>query len=1224
MIRPAGPLPAVPPAPELPITAHAAQIADALRDHPVVVVAGETGSGKSTQLPRICLPRCLAHDGLVAHTQPRRIAAREVAARVASEMGSRLGELVGYKVRFGERTSADTRVKVLTDGMLLAEMVHDRDLSAYHTIIVDEAHERSINIDFLLGCLKRLLRRRPSLRVVVTSATIDTARFAEHFGHCPVVEVSGRSYSVEVLYRPRQADEGDDESLDAAIARGVGELWQRGPGDVLVFLPGEREIREASAYLSRRLGEGVELLPLYARLSPADQKRIFRPSSGRRVVLSTNVAETSLTVPGVRYVIDSGLARVSRYSATAKIQRLPVEKISRAAADQRKGRCGRVASGVCIRLYDEEDFAARPEYTDPEIARTSLASVVLTMKSLRLGEVADFPFIDPPDRRQVRAALRTLDELGALDAAGGLTRVGRELAALPVEPRVGRMLVEGVHRGCLAEMLVLAARLSVPDPRVTPAEELDKARRHHLEVPQADSDITAALALFRDYEAVRGSSSRRALERWCRDHYLAPFRMREWADLAEQLEALVRDARGAKNTEPASAEAVAIGFLAGHLSQVAMLGDDGRWRGTGNKVIHIHPSSRSFRAKPKFLVAAELVDSGKLYARQVLPVKPRWIEQAAGDRIELRHDEPWWDARSGQVMALRSGRLFGLTLYRGRRVPLERVDPVTSRVVFIHQALVSGEMGEHFDFARANRALLDEAEAARQKLRQPFAMVDDDDLFDFFDRQLPARVTGRPALARWLKQEPAAARALCLPRERVLPAEAADHQRSFPETVTVGATALPVRYRHAPGEAADGVSVSVPLPMLNQFDADACARQIPGHLAEYVEALLRTLPKSSRRRLQPLAARARVLAAMVEKASGALPEALAATLRADPGIEVSARDFDPARVPEHLRLHLVVVDQQREVIDTGRDAEALRQRHGGAARAAFSDAAADGYPRTGLLRWDFGDLPEAVSVRGYGTRVKAFPALVDRETHVDLVLEDEATCAARRHRRGVSRLAALAWRRRFRDLLAHPDLKQAVLRYAGLYPGASLADAYRDAVVEAAAGFQADPPRRQADFLARLAEAEQRLGGEAARVAGVVEQAVSAAFTARRALPGIADAALREQLDGRIDALVGPGFPSRHPADWLDHLPRFAKALAIRVERLAGQGDREAEQRAKLAPFEQRLAGWPGDDEATWRYRYLLEEYHVSLFAQVLKTARPVSPKRLEQAWRDVLAAARD
>ncbi|KAA3631605.1 MAG: ATP-dependent RNA helicase HrpA [Proteobacteria bacterium] len=1214
--RKPGPVPEVSFPAALPISERAGEIATMLREHQVVVVAGETGSGKSTQIPKICLARCVDLPGMIAHTQPRRIAAREVASRVASEIGSRLGDIVGYKVRFGERTGPGTRVKVLTDGMLLAEMERDRDLVAYHTVIVDEAHERSVNIDFILGYLKRLLRKRPEFRVVVTSATIDTARFSRHFDDCPVLEVSGRTYPVDVVYRPVVGD-ADGDSLFAGIESGVRELWRHGPGDVLVFLPGEREIRDAGAYLAKRLGEDVEFLPLFARLSPADQKRIFRPSAGRRVVLSTNVAETSLTVPGVRYVIDSGLARVSRFSATRKVQRLPIEKVSQAAANQRKGRCGRVQSGICIRLYSEEDFLSRSEFTDPEIRRTSLASIVLKMKALNLGDIGDFPFVEAPDARQIRSAVRLLHEIGALNERERLTRTGWELARLPVEPRVGRLLIEGARQGCLEEMLVVASRLAAQDPQVYPQEQLDKARRHHAAIPEASSDIDAAIVLFDAYRRQARESSRRAVDRWCQSMYLSPMRMREWSDLYEQLHGLMLDNHQPSSAEPAEPERIAIAFLSGYLGNIAFLDDKGVWRGGNGKTVSVHPSSRSFRKKPRWFVAAEFVDTGKLYARHVLPVRAEWIEKAAGRMVKVHYTEPWWDEGSGNVMSYKSGSLFGITLYSRRRAHFGPVDGVAARTVFINEALVPARMSRYFAFARDNRALREEATRARQKLRLAHLDLDDQALAEYFDTVLPEKVNSRATLKHALRADCDLEQRLRAPRALVLDERGARHESTHPERIHDAGASLSVAYAHEPGAPGDGVTVDVPLPMLNQFDADACARQIPGWFEQQVEALLRALPKARRRALQPLAGTAAELAAALRETSGGVVENLVSLLASRHGVITSREEFDSDRVPEYLRLRIALVDSDGRLIDSGRDVETLRRRHREKAEKAFSETGAAGYPRRGVKAWNFGDLDEAVAVSGYGTRVRAYPALVDRGDRVDIELVDNADRARETHVQGVRRLVRFSCRRVLKDVSRINGLPAMAVKYAGLYPNTGFLDRFEDALVEQSTNVRGNPPRRQEDFEKRVGASRGRLPKAGRRMAGLVGLAIERAYEVRRLLDDIEDRDFLTLVELRLAELIGPGFPFVDRLCWLPHVPRFVQALASRVAKFRQNPASETDNASRLEPFLLRLRDLSDCERNAHgvRFRFLLEEFQVSLFAQNLKTSEPVSPKRLEREW---------
>ncbi len=1206
---------------DLPISGKIDEIARLIDAHQVVVVAGETGSGKSTQLPKLCLSRCQKHRGMIAHTQPRRIAAREIASRVSAELGTHLGDLVGYKIRFRERSGANTKIKVLTDGMLLAELEQDRTLRRYHTIIVDEAHERSINIDFILGYLKRLLKKRPELRVVITSATIDTERFSKHFGNCPIVEVSGRTYPVELIYQEPD-NTGEADALLTGVERAVRELWRHGPGDVLVFLPGEREIRETRRFLERRIGDGVEILPMYARLSPPEQKRIFTVARGRRVVLSTNVAETSLTVPGIRYVVDSGLARISRYSAARKVQRLPIEKISRAAADQRKGRCGRVQSGVCVRLFTEQDYESRSRFTDPEIGRTSLAAVILKMKALGLGEVDRFPFIDPPDQKQVRSGLRLLREIGALDDSFRLTTTGKRLARLPVDPRLGRLLLEGVIRSCVSEMLVIAARLSVQDPQVFPQDQIDQARGHHRKFPEAGTDIEVILELWREYGEQSAVLSRRKLTRWCEVNFLSPFRMREWQELHNQLSGLMNDANYRKNDQSADTSSVARALLSGFLGNIACMGERGEFQGSHGKSISVHPSSRSFKKFPKWLVAAELVDSGRLYARQVLPVRVEWIEQIAENLVRYNYAEPWWDRRSGNVMVWQSGWLFGLPLFSRRRKPYARVDETASRTIFISEALVVAEMGEDFEFARKNRALLQEADAIRQKLRIGHDLADDETIFNFFDRQLPEKINSRPTLMKWVKESPSRAGTLVLPRDIVIENELAGQQLAYPDRISISGTELDVDYRYMPGSEQDGATLRIPLPVLNQLDLDAGARNIPGWHEKRVEALIRSLPKAKRRPLVPIPDQARRLAGELAKSGGDTVDALIVLLGRDYNLKVRSTDFCLERVPDNLKLRIELVNESGEVIDSGRDLEALRSRHRASVADAFERSASGDVQQRGIKRWDFGDLEQRVPMEGYGSRLYAFTALIDRGNHVDLELLDNPEEARKQHRGGLRRLIGLHYRGLLKELGKNNGMKQLAVRYAGLYPGIDLSRDFSDAVVDAALGGGDVSIFQQGVFESILRESKSMLIETATRIGRDLPLVLDAAYLLRKNLANLSDSQFRDSLTAHADSLIGPGFLLITPVARVRDLARYLKAISARYERQTRNPETDVNNMAKLSVHIQRrvsASDVPGINRvALDDYRWMVEEYFVSIFAQQLGTSMPVSAKRLDRNWEEL------
>ncbi|ROR32726.1 ATP-dependent helicase HrpA [Inmirania thermothiophila] len=1258
----------------LPVCAHREAIAAAIAAHPVVVVCGETGSGKTTQLPKICLELGRGVAGLIGHTQPRRIAARSVAARIAEELGSPPGRLVGHKVRFADHVGRDAYVKVMTDGILLAETQGDPWLLAYDTLIVDEAHERSLNIDFLLGYLRRLLERRPELKVIVTSATIDPERFARHFGGAPVVEVPGRSHPVEVRYRPLVSEDPDEEdrTLLEGILHAVDEAAACGPGDVLVFLPGEREIREAAEALRKHHPPGTEILPLYARLSAAEQQRIFRPHAGRRIVLATNVAETSLTVPGIRYVVDTGLARISRYSPRSRIQRLPVEPISRASADQRAGRCGRVGPGICFRLYAEEDYLARPRFTDPEILRTNLAAVILRMKALGLGEVEDFPFLDPPDPRQVRAGLRELEELGALDPEGRLTEIGRRLARLPVDPRIGRMLLAAAEHGALAEMVVLAAALSVQDPRERPMEAQEAADRAHAAFHDERSDFVALLRLWRAWQEARRHLSNRRQRAWCRERYLAYLRMREWQDVAGQLTGLVKDMGLRLNTEPASYEAVHCALLAGLLGQVAQLGDigadtgvrgaqsrgapnaavselgawaaeeDGRGAGGGRlrggagsgeytgargAKLRIHPGSGLARRTPRWIVAAEIVETTRLYARTVAAVEPEWIEQAAAHLVKRSWAGPHWERRAGRVMAYERVNLWGLTLVARRKVDYGPVDPAGAREIFIREALVAGDYASRAPFWRHNQALIARLREEEARLRRRDVVVDEEALYAFYDARLPAEVRDHPTLERWRREAERADPERLFLREEDLVRDAAGaaSRAEFPDHIEACGLRLALEYRFEPGHEADGVTAVVPLAALPQLDPAPFDWLVPGLLRDKVIHLMRGLPKATRRALVPVPDFADAALAALTPGARPLTEALAAELKRMTGVEIAPEAW-PADLPAHLRMRFRVVDEDGRTLAAGRDLAALKAGLAQQARGVRAALGAAEGEREDLRRWDVGTLAPRRIRRG-GLAIEVHPTLVDEGGRVALRLLDDAAESARRHPAGVARLALLelgalaqALRRQI------PDRQRLCLLHAGLGPCEALVDDLLMGV--ALALFAAEPvPRDEAAFRARLEAGRGRLAAAVAEQAGWLLRALETAREVRgrlrRAPPAWRTAVA--DIEGQLDALLFPGMARVLPRERLRHLPRYLEAVRRRIERLEQDPRRDAERLARIAPFAERLrarreahAARGLADPELERFRWMLEEFRVSLFAQELGTAAKVSEARLERQWEKV------
>jgi ATP-dependent helicase HrpA len=1260
--------------PDLPIIARHADIAEALRDHPVVVVAGETGSGKTTQLPKICLELGRRSIG---HTQPRRIAARTVAERVAAELDTDTGDLVGYQVRFTRRASRATRLKVMTDGVLLAEIARDRDLRRYDTIIVDEAHERSLNIDFLLGYLRRLLPRRPDLKVIITSATIDTERFAAHFAGpdgtpAPVVEVSGRTYPVEVRYRPPPVVAGEADQV-AAVLDAVAELRTVGNGDILVFLSGEREIRDLAEALRGARLPATEVLPLYARLSSAEQHRVFAPHAGRRIVLATNVAETSLTVPGIRYVVDPGTARISRYSARTKVQRLPIEPISQASAAQRAGRCGRVAPGVCIRLYSEEDLLSRPEFTEPEILRTNLASVILQMAAARLGAITDFPFVEAPDRSQVNDGLRLLTELGALADPGStdtprLTAVGRRLAALPVDPRLGRMLDEAERQGCLREMLVVVSGLSIVDPRERPADQTERADALHrrfwtsatgpdpVEGPSTGSrgdaspvvsDFLAWLHLWEYLRTQRKALSGNAFRRLCRDEYLHFLRVREWQDLHGQLKEITRELDMTRNDVPAAPERVHTAALAGLLSQIGLadVRDEGR-SGTGGTKrrraglqeylgargarFAISPGSSLARTPPPLVVAAELVETSRLWARTVAAITAEQVEEVGQHLLKRQYSEPHWSARSGSVLAYETVSLLGVPIVARRRVGYGRVNPAEAREIFLRSALVEGQWRTRHAFFAANQALRAEVEALEERTRRRDLLVDDETVLAFYAARVPDGIVSAAHFDAWWKREGQQnPDLLTLTWDDLTTSTPAADPEAYPETWQMDGHELTLDYVFAPGRPDDGVTVRVPLSLLNQLDPAPFSWQVPGLRLALATELIRSLPKAVRRHFAPAPEFARRgldwLAAHPAERPETFPVALGRALRALTGEPADPAAWDIESVPDHLRVGFAVRPDDApdaEPLATGKDLAALQAELAPRLTRTLA-AAASALTRTGATRWEFGAIPDQVRLPGDGHAIIGFPALADEGSTVGLVVLDTPGRQAASHRDGLRRLVLLNTPDPTKWVVSHLSQRDRLALAAGPYPSVPdlLADA-RLASVSELVRRTGMTVRDEAGF-ARLCDAVRvdnpelmqgivRLAAELVTTAGDVRADLPAA---RAVSPAAADD-LTEQLEN----LMFPGFLAATAYEHLTQLPRYLRAASVRIAGLRTNPTRDAANLATILGIEDAYAELaaaapPGPlpdfvDEVGW----LIEELRVSLFAQSLRTPVPVSEKRVRTA----------
>ncbi|MBP5990602.1 MAG: ATP-dependent RNA helicase HrpA [Piscinibacter sp.] len=1250
----------------LPVSARREEIAQALREHQVIIVCGETGSGKTTQLPKIALTlgRGLGAGGkgLIGHTQPRRIAASSVAKRIAQELESPLGEVVGYKVRFQDRLQRGASVKLMTDGILLAETQSDPLLRAYDTLIIDEAHERSLNIDFLLGYLRQILPRRPDLKIVVTSATIDAERFAQHFasrhGPAPVIQVSGRLYPVEQRWRP--FEESREFGLDDAIGEAVDELWREGAGDVLVFLPGEREIREAADHLRKHHPPGVEILPLFARLSQQEQDRVFEPHGAPRIVLATNVAETSLTVPGIRYVIDAGTARVKRYSYRNKVEQLQIEPVSQAAANQRAGRCGRVSNGICVRLYDEKDFAGRPRFTDPEILRSSLAGVILRMKSLGLGDVEDFPFLEPPPRRAIADGYQLLSELGAVDELNQLTAIGRELAKLPLDPRVGRMILEARDRQALTEVLIIAAAFSLQDVRDRPLEQQQAADNAHKKFDDERSEFSGDLKLWKWLEDSKGGHgehklSSRKQEQLLRENFISPRRVREWRDLHAQLHTVVAEHGWRLNASPATYEQLHLSLLAGLLGNIGCKSEDEDWYlGARGIRFHRHPGTHLSKKPGRWIVAAELVETTRLFGRGIAAIDPAWLPGIAAHVIKTQLLEPHWEKKAAEVIALERATLYGIVVYNNRRVNFGNVDAKAAREIFIREALVNGEWDTRLPFVAANRKLIAQVQELEHKSRRQDVLVDDELIHAFYDAQIPAEVVSGATLERWYREESKRQpRLLMLTREELMRHEAAGiTTAAFPKTIRLGGIDCAANYLHEPGDAKDGITVTVPIYVLNQVSEERCEWLVPGMLRDKVLALVKTLHQRPRSRLVPLPAYAEEFVAEAEFAQGDLVEVLLRHVRERTQLAVQRNDFKREQLSPHLAMNFRIVDEHGRQLGTGRNLAVLKAELGGQARSAFQALAAlkvgaapaapmgvapaAAKPAPGpaaaapapaakasekYTAWTFGELPELLELRKGGQSLVGFPALIDGHDHVEIEVFDEPELAAAKHRGGLRRLVAL----QIRDALKYlekniPDLQKMAVAYMPL----GTAEELREQIVELALdrAFLAEPlPTDAASFARRVEEGRGRLtliANEIARAAGTVLAEWSAAQRKLKDSKPAKDTA--EDVAAQLGRLVGKRFVVTTPWTALAHLPRYLKGVHMRLDKWRADPARDAQRLAELRPLEQRylraLAERKGQADARLdEFRWLLEELRISLFAQELRTPQPVSVKRLEKAW---------
>ncbi|MGC9421549.1 ATP-dependent RNA helicase HrpA [Vibrio sp.] len=1218
---------------QLPVSQKRDEIAKAIADHQVVIVAGETGSGKTTQLPKICAELGRGKYGLIGHTQPRRLAARSVATRIAQEMATELGGFVGYKVRFNDQISDQTQIKLMTDGILLAEIQHDRYLNQYDTIIIDEAHERSLNIDFILGYLKQLLPRRPDLKVIITSATIDPERFSKHFSNAPIIEVSGRTYPVETRYRPLAGDEDSDRDQLESIFDAVDELCAEGLGDILIFMNGEREIRDTADALSKRNLRDTEIVPLYARLSAGEQNKIFQSHSGRRIVLATNVAETSLTVPGIKYVIDPGTARISRYSYRTKVQRLPIEPISQASANQRKGRCGRVEAGICIRLYSEEDFLSRPEFTDPEILRTNLASVILQMTALGLGDIEAFPLVEAPDKRNIQDGVRLLEELGAInsevtDPKKRLTEMGRKLARLPIDPRLARMVLEAPRLGCLKELMVIASALSIQDPRERPSDKQQASDEKHRRFFDEESDFLTLVNVWNYLQQQQKSLSSNQFRRQCKQDYLNYLRVREWQDVYFQIHQAMREMGYKLNDEPGNYQAVHSAVLVGLLSHIGSKDAEKHdYQGARNARFHIFPASGLFKKQPKWVMSAELVETSKLWARIVAKIQPEWIEPLAKHLLKRSYSEPHWSKKQAAVMAYEKVMLYGIPIVAKRLVNYGNIDATLSREIFIRSALVEGDWETKHAFFKQNRSLLLEVEELEHKSRRRDILVDDEELFQFYDQRVGTEVvSGRHFDAWWKKARRTQPDLLNFEKEMLFKGDASHiTELDYPNFWYQNGIKLKLSYQFEPGEDSDGVTVHIPLPILNQIESTGFDWQIPGLRHELVVSLIKSLPKTLRKNFVPAPNYTDAFLARVTPMELPLLDALEKELRRMTGVAIQREDWNWAQVPDHLKVTYRVVDHRHRKLNESKDLYALKEALKEQVQQTLSQVADDEIEQKNLHTWSFGELPKVYQQKRGGFDVKAYPALVDNKESIEIKLfetEYEQQCAMQA---GQRRLILLNVPSPIKYLHANLPNKSKL----GLYfnPYGKVLDLIDDCIacgvdklIEEQGGLVWQPEA----FEALKEHVRAELGDTVVAIAQQVETILTTAYNINKRLKGKIDFTMAfalSDIKAQMESLIFKGFATECGYQRLPDILRYMKAIERRMEKLPIDPNKDRLHMLKIESVTNnykallnKIPKGQAVPDAVKDIRWMIEELRVSYFAQQLGTPYPISDKRIMQA----------
>ncbi|MCW8855114.1 MAG: ATP-dependent RNA helicase HrpA [Gammaproteobacteria bacterium] len=1225
-------LPEIQLADELPVSQKKDEISNAIKQHQVIIICGETGSGKTTQLPKICLQTGLGIKGLIGHTQPRRLAARTVASRIAEEMKSELGKEVGYKVRFTDKSNARSYIKLMTDGILLAEIQHDPYLNQYDTLIIDEAHERSLNIDFLLGYLKQLTQKRKDLKLIITSATIDPEKFSRHFNDAPIIEVSGRTYPVEIRYRPlfNDDEEQQQQNLQQGILSAIDELSRDERGDILVFLSGERDIRETTDYLRKAQLHNTEVLPLLARLSNQEQNRIFHTSSQRRIVLATNVAETSLTVPGIKYVIDAGFARISRYSWRSKMQRLPIEKISQSSANQRSGRCGRVSSGICIRLYSEDDFNTRPLFTEPEIQRTNLSAVILQMENMQLGHVEKFPFIEPPDTRLIKDGYKLLFELGAITDKHRLTATGKKLSRLPVDPKLARILIEAEKESSLNEVLIICSALSIQDPRERPMDRQQAADQSHATLRDNQSDFISFLNLWNKFQQQKQNLSGNKLRQWCKQHFISWMRMREWQDTHQQIQKMLRDLKLKFNQQEADYSAIHRALLTGFLGNLGFKDEEQQYLGTRNRKFYIFPGSGLFKKGPKWLMAAEIVETTRIYARCAAKVEVQWIEDKSKHLVKHSYSHVHWEKKTGQISAFQKSTLNGLVINAKRKINYGPINPAESREIFIRSALVDGDFNCTADFFKHNQALIEQLETLEAKSRRQDILVDEQILYDFYDQHIPQDMYNAPAFNHWVKQlEKKNSKILYLNRDYLMQHDAAhitDNQ--FPDFIEINGSLYPLEYHFAPDNKRDGISLITPLAGLAAINAQRCEWLVPGMLLEKITELIRSLPKQLRKNFIPAPdfAKACIEAMTVDNIS--LSSALSAQLKKITGIDIAYDAWREDQLDDHLFMNFRVIDHQGKTLAESRDLNLLLEQH---ATSIEHTEAADISHELEVDNVDLNildQIPETVDLNLHGVTLQAYPCLVKEGKNIALRIVESKQLAEQNHKIGLRQLFINALTDQIRYLKSHiPEQQKLCLYYASVANCEQLTADFIACIIDKL--FTSQIVNNRDDFETLLEKNRSHIMDEAGELSNRLLPCLSEYHQLRKALknPPLHLLDALNDIQEQISHLIYPHFILQTDSQWLNEYPRYFKAITLRLDKIHANPDRDRANRIEIQQLWQsyctRLASGnhsPQERHKLDEYRWMLEEYRVSLFAQELKTKIPVSSKRLKTLWNEINA----